>query len=138
MIQPKYFLPVIEGMRDAFINGTARQYRTTAFTQAGKTGTAENPHGQDHSVFSLMAPVEDPQIVVAVIVENGYWGARWAAPMASLIAEKYITDTIERTAIEKRMMTGDLTSEYEKQWITYLKRKGWYVEPEIKDSAKSE
>lgn len=138
MIQPKYFLPVIEGMRDAFINGTARQYRTTAFTQAGKTGTAENPHGQDHSVFSLMAPVEDPQIVVAVIVENGYWGARWAAPMASLIAEKYITDTIERTAIEKRMMTGDLSSEYEKQWITYLKRKGWYVEPEIKDSAKSE
>lgn len=138
MIQPKYFLPVIEGMRDAFINGTARQYRTTAFTQAGKTGTAENPHGQDHSVFSLMAPVEDPQIVVAVIVENGYWGARWAAPMASLIAEKYITDTIERTAIEKRMMTGDLSSEYEKQWITYLKRKGWYVEPEIKDSVKSE
>lgn len=86
----------------------------------------------------MIAPVEDPQIVVAVVVENGYWGARWAAPMASLIAERYITDTIERKALETRMMTGSLEYEYEKQWITYLKRKGWYVEPEVKDSVKSE
>lgn len=138
LVEPKYFEPIIDGMRDAFINGTARQYRTTLFSQAGKTGTAQNPHGQDHSVFALIAPIEDPKIVVAVVVENGYWGARWAAPMASLIAERYITDTIERKALETRMFTGNLEYEYEKQWITYLKRKGWYVEPVVKDSVESE
>lgn len=137
LVSPQYFQPIIDGMAEAFTNGTARSFRTKLFTQAGKTGTAQNPHGQDHSVFALMAPIENPQIVVAVIVENGYWGARWAAPMASLIAEKYLTDTIERKALETRMFNGNLEYEYEKQWITYLKRKGWYVEPEIKDSVKS-
>src|SRR5690606_20280349 len=108
------------------------------FTQAGKTGTAQNPHGQDHSLFTLMAPVEDPKIVVAVIVENGYWGARWAAPMASLVAEKYLLDTIKRKHLEVRMKSGSLEGEYRRQWIDYLKRKGWYVEPTVKDSTKKD
>ncbi len=75
----------------------------------GKTGTAENPHGTDHSAFIAFAPKEDPQIAIAVYVEYGKWGARYAAPIASLIAEKYLTDTISganRRWIENRMLTG--------------------------------
>ncbi len=136
LVDPVHFDPIIEGMTDVFINGTARAFRTNVFTQAGKTGTAQNPHGQDHSVFALMAPAENPEIVIAVIVENGYWGARWAAPIASLVAEKYLTDTITRKSMENTMINGNLQFEYDKQWINYLKRKGWYVEPEIKDSVK--
>lgn len=137
LVDYKHFLPVLDGMAGVFTNGTARAYRTKLFTQAGKTGTAQNPQGQDHSLFTLIAPVEDPQIVVAVVVENGYWGARWAAPMASLMAEKFLMDTIQRTALENRMVRGSLEGEYKKQWINYLKRKGWYVEPEIPDSLKA-
>jgi len=134
LVDPKYFTPVLDGMAKVFTNGTAGGYRTKLFTQAGKTGTAQNPHGQDHSLFTLIAPVEDPKIVITVVVENGYWGARWAAPMASLMAEKYLTDTIQRKYLEDRMVNGNLEYEYKKQWTEYLKRKGWYVEPEKKDS----
>ncbi|MFA5620572.1 MAG: penicillin-binding protein 2 [Weeksellaceae bacterium] len=134
LVKPEYFDPILNGMKDVFTNGTARSFRVQEFTQAGKTGTSQNPHGQDHSMFSLIAPAEDPQIVIAVVVENGYWGSRWAAPMASLIAEKYITDTVKRTAMEKRMFEGSLQSEYKKQWTEYLKKKGWYVEPPKSDS----
>lgn len=138
LVEPRHFVPILEGMEQVFTLGTARAFRTNAFTQAGKTGTAQNPHGQDHSLFTLIAPVEDPKIVVAVIVENGYWGARWAAPMSTLIAEKYLTDTIERKSMEQRMINSSLEGEYRKQWIEYLKKKGWYVEPPKSDSLKTE
>ena len=138
LVDKEHFYPVLDGMAQVFTGGTASYYKTKSFTQAGKTGTAENPHGQDHSLFTLIAPVEDPKIVIAVVVENGYWGARWAAPMASLVAEKYLTDTIERKYLEERMFNGSLESEYKKQWVEYLKRKGWYVEPVKKDSIEPE
>src|SRR5690606_25842849 len=138
LVDKEHFYPVLDGMAQVFTSGTASYYKTKSFTQAGKTGTAQNPHGQDHSLFTLIAPVEDPKIVIAVVVENGYWGARWAAPMASLVAEKYLTDTIERKYLEERMFNGSLENEYKKQWIEYLKRKGWYVEPEKKDSIEPE
>ena len=138
LVEPRHFDPVLDGMAQVFTNGTARSFRTDLFTQAGKTGTAQNPHGQDHSLFTLIAPVENPQIVIAVIVENGYWGSRWAGPMASLVAEKYLLDTIHRTSMVTRMVNGNLESEYKKQWISYLKRKGWYVEPINQDSIASE
>lgn len=137
LVEPKYFIPVLDGMAQVFTEGTARGFKTNYFTQAGKTGTAQNPQGQDHSLFTLIAPVEDPQIVVAVIVENGYWGARWAGPMASLIAEKHLFDTIKRKPLEMRMKQGNLQGEYRTQWINYLKKKGWYVEPEKTDSLES-
>ena len=137
LVESRHFIPILEGMEQVFTNGTARSFVTKDFTQAGKTGTAQNPHGQDHSLFTLIAPVEDPQIVVAVIVENGYWGSRWAAPMSTLIAEKYLTDTIKRTHLETRMFNGNLEGEYRKQWIEYLKRKGWYKEPAT-ESVKTE
>lgn len=116
-------------MKDVITNGTGRGILTKSFTQAGKTGTAQNPHGQDHSIFVLFAPVEDPQIAIAVTIENGYWGSRWAAPMATLIAEQYLLDTIERKHLYDRMLKGDLRSEYRKQEITRLKKRGWYTKP---------
>ncbi|MDD3771407.1 MAG: penicillin-binding transpeptidase domain-containing protein [Weeksellaceae bacterium] len=138
LIDSKHFTPVLEGMAQVITIGTGRAIRTPLFTQAGKTGTAQNPHGQDHSLFTLIAPIEDPQIVIAVIIENGYWGSRWAAPMATLVAEKYLTGTVTRTNMEKKMIEGNLEGEYKKQWINYLKRKGWYVEPLKPEDAESE
>lgn len=133
LVDPKHFDAIIDGMEQVFTIGTARSLLTPHFTQAGKTGTAQNPHGQDHSLFTLIAPVEDPQIVVAVIIENGYWGSRWAGPMSSLVAEKYLLDTIYRKPLETRMMEGNLNGEYNRQLIAYLKKKGWYVEPKTKE-----
>lgn len=76
----------------------------------GKTGTIENPHGSDHSAYTAFAPRETPKIAIFVYVENGVWGARYAAPIASLIIEKYLNDTIatNRLAIEKKMMDANL------------------------------
>ena len=129
LVDRKHFPIMIQGMKDVITNGTGRGILTKSFTQAGKTGTAQNPHGQDHSIFVLFAPVEDPQIAIAVTIENGYWGSRWAAPMASLIAEQYLLDTIERKHVLDRMIKGDLRSEYRKQEITRLKKRGWYTKP---------
>lgn len=133
-VDPKHFQFIMEGMRDAVTGGTGRGIITKKFTQAGKTGTAENPHGQDHSLFTLIAPAENPQIVVAVVVENAHYGGRWAAPIASLVAELYLTDTIERKALDQRMKAGDMRPEYRRQEIERLKKMGWYVEPKIDSS----
>ncbi|MGI9525645.1 MAG: peptidoglycan D,D-transpeptidase FtsI family protein [Weeksellaceae bacterium] len=129
LVNPRHFKPMIEGMKQVFTLGTGRGIRTDAFTQAGKTGTAENPHGQDHSIFVLFAPVENPKIAIAVTIENGYWGSRWAGPIASLVAEQYLTDTIKRKYLYDRMIKGDLRSEYRRQEIERLKSKGWYEKP---------
>lgn len=117
--------------------GTARAYYSKRFTQAGKTGTSQVSQGPDHSLFVIIAPVENPKIVVAVVVENGVWGARWAAPIASLVAEKYLFGEVEkgsRKSLENRMIKGDLTPTYRKMEIDRLKRLGWYVEPPKVDS----
>jgi penicillin-binding protein 2 len=96
--------------------GTARFSRVKGIEICGKTGTAENPHGQDHSIFIAFAPKDDPKIALAVFVENGYWGSRWAGPIASLMIEKYLTGNITNTSNEKRMLNGSLEDEYEKQY----------------------
>jgi penicillin-binding protein 2 len=79
----------------------------------GKTGTAENPHGEAHSVFMAFAPKDDPQIAISVYVEFGVWGDRYGAPIASLLIDKYLTDTIgpERKWTENRIMTAILIPE---------------------------
>ena len=76
----------------------------------GKTGTAQNPRGDDNSVFICFAPKDNPRIAVAAYVENGSFGARWAAPLASLLVEKYLSGDISeaRKPLEKRMMEGNL------------------------------
>ena len=134
LVDPKYFDAIHRGMRNVFTMGTARSFETSTFVQLGKTGTSQNSHGQDHSLFVLIAPADKPKIVVAAIIENGCWGTTYAGPMSSLIAELYVTDTIKRPALVNRMKSGNLQGEYRRQWIDYLKRKGLYIEPVKKDS----
>ncbi len=101
-----------EGMRRVVNEpgGTARQARLDSITVCGKTGTAENPQGEDHAVFISFAPMEDPKIAIAVYVENSGFGGTWAAPIASLLTEQYLTDTISRPELEKKMLEADLIS----------------------------
>jgi len=106
-IEKRHFESVIGGMEEVFITGTARWYALDSLIQCGKTGTAQNPHGEDHSNFVLFAPKNDPQIAIAVVVENGGYGSTWAAPIASLMAEQYLTDTITRPHFEKKMFEKD-------------------------------
>ena len=99
-IDSVYFDEIIEGM-DLAVNGepgtgsTARTARVDSITVCGKTGTAENPHGKDHSIFIAFAPKEDPKIALAVYIENGGFGATWAAPTAKLMIEKYLKGEID-------------------------------------------
>ena len=116
-IDSEHFDVIIQGMADVFESGTARASRLEGLPMAGKTGTAENPHGQDHSIFMAFAPVDNPKIALAIIVENGYWGSRWAAPIASLMMEKYIHGQISRPALEKTMVEGSLVGEYRVQSV---------------------
>lgn len=96
-IKDRYFQTVRAGMKRVMEEGTGKWVQIPDVPSAGKTGTAQNPHGEDHSLFIMFAPYDDPQIAVAVIVENAGYGASAAAPIASLMAEKYITDTIADT-----------------------------------------
>ncbi|HOZ39712.1 MAG TPA: penicillin-binding protein 2 [Flavobacteriales bacterium] len=109
-VDPKWYEPIQEGMRRVVEEpgGTARNARIEGITVCGKTGTAENPHGQDHAVFVCFAPMEDPRIAMAVYVENSGFGGTWAAPIASLLMEQYLTDTIKRPEVMKRMLEADL------------------------------
>ena len=90
-------------MKQVVTSGTGRGAAIPGIEVAGKTGTAQNPHGRDHSVFALIAPANDPQIVIFCLVENGGFGATVACPIASLMAEYYLNRKVERTDLEKRM-----------------------------------
>jgi penicillin-binding protein 2 len=104
-IDDKYFDVVFDGMQKVVDAGTARAYgKIDSIVVLGKTGTAQNPHGQDHAVFVCFAPRENPKIAIAVIVENAGYGGVWAAPIASLMIEKYINGGTKRTELEKRLL----------------------------------
>lgn len=126
-VEKKYFDIVNKGMSMVVLSGTGHRIFTNTFSQEGKTGTSQNPHGKDHSIFVLIAPVDKPKIAIAVVVENGGFGATYAGPMASLLAEKYLTGTIERKSMEKSIIKSDFSNEYLRQWNDYLKRTGKYV-----------
>lgn len=96
-IDSTYFETVQKGMRRVMKNGTGQWVQIPGIPAAGKTGTAQNPHGEDHSLFIMFAPFEDPEIAVAVAVENAGYGATAAAPIASLMAEQYLTGKIADT-----------------------------------------
>ena len=121
-IKEKYFGPVIEGLYSVYKDGTARFLQVEGIDICGKTGTAENfaeINGEkkqltDHSIFVAFAPKDDPKIAIAVFVENGYWGSRWAGPIASLMIEKYLKGTISRKDLEVKMLNEGLKEEYEK------------------------
>lgn len=109
-IAPAYFDIVHTGMKRVMTNGTGRWYQLPdSIASCGKTGTAQNPHGKDHAIFIGFAPADNPQIAVAVVVENAGFGATWAAPVASLMMEQYLTGRISRTALQKRISEAVLT-----------------------------
>ena len=96
-VDSKYFDPIVEGMwRGVNVGGTSTLARLEGLDVCGKTGTAQNPHGQDHSTFLSFAPKDNPRIAISVYVENGGFGAATALPIASLLEEFYLTDTIKR------------------------------------------
>lgn len=109
-VEPKYFEPIVNGMEMSTIGGTSRIANVVGLDICSKTGTAQNPRGADHSTFLCFAPKNNPKIVVSVYVEHGRWGASAAAPIASLIVEKYLTDTITRPDLVQRMK--DMTISY--------------------------
>jgi len=123
-IDPQYFDPVIEGMHEVYTQGTASYIKIPGIEICGKTGTAENytrVDGKrmqltDHSIFVAFAPKDDPKIAIAVFVENGYWGSRWAGRIAGLMIEKYIKGEITRKDMENYVLNGSLEDEYAKPY----------------------
>lgn len=107
-IDRRWFEAVAEGMRMAVTGGTCTKANISDIAVAGKTGTAQNPHGKDHSAFMGFAPFDDPKIAVAVYVENGIWGATYGVPIGALIIEKYLTGKIrpERQYLETNMLNS--------------------------------
>ena len=107
-IEQRHFKVIKAGMNSVFegAHGTARGSKIPGISAGGKTGTAQNPHGDNHSIFIAFAPVEDPQIALSIIIENGGYGSTWAAPIASLMMERYIKGYTDRPAVEERMMNG--------------------------------
>jgi len=108
-IDTSVFEKIIKGMYLAVNGGpgsTAGWVRLENIEICGKTGTAQNPHGEDHSVFIAFAPKNNPKIAISVYVEHGKWGATFAAPIASLMIEKYLTDTITRPWMEEKIINS--------------------------------
>ncbi|MGB5436362.1 MAG: penicillin-binding protein 2 [Maribacter sp.] len=123
-IDRKYFEPVVQGMADVYHKGTARWVQIPGIEIAGKTGTVENytiidsvkTQLTDHSLFIAFAPVNNPKIALAVYIENGYYGSRYAGHIASLMIEKYLKGEITRKDLEKRMLEKTLEHEYAKPY----------------------
>lgn len=105
-----YYEPVVEGMDLVMKNGTGWGARIDSIDVCGKTGTAQNPHGEDHSLFMAFAPKDHPKIAICVVVENSGFGATWAAPIATLMIEKYLKGYIpkRRLWMEERMLNANL------------------------------
>lgn len=108
-IDSKYFHSIAEGMRMAVTGGTCKRANLKNIEVCGKTGTAQNPRGRDHSAFIGFAPYNDPKIAVCVYVENAGFGATYGVPIGSLVIEKYLTDTIsnERKGLELQMFKSN-------------------------------
>ncbi len=116
VVEKKHFEPTIEGMRMAVVGGTCRIARIDSVEVCGKTGTAQNPHGKDHSIFMAFAPKDKPKIAIAVFVENAGYGATWAAPIASLMMEQYLKGRISKDKVwlEERMLNTNLMPDAKK------------------------
>jgi penicillin-binding protein 2 len=110
-VDAKYFEQVILGMYDVVHEpgGTAHRARMENIAICGKTGTAQNPHGKDHAVFIAFAPMNDPKIAISVFVENSGFGGTWAAPIASLLIEKYLTRDVKRKELMQQMLDTDFS-----------------------------
>ena len=121
-IDKKYFKPMISGLFDVYNLGTAHGLNVEGIDICGKTGTAENfakiggvrTKLEDHSIFVAFAPKDNPKIAIAILVENGGFGATIAGPIASLMIEKYLRHKITRTDLEKRILERSLQDRYAK------------------------
>ncbi|HZJ74076.1 MAG TPA: penicillin-binding protein 2 [Perlabentimonas sp.] len=117
-IDSVWYSYIVEGMYRAVNGGqgsTARIAAIKGIEVCGKTGTSQNPHGKDHSVFIAFAPKENPKIALAVFVENAGFGSTWAAPIASLMIEKYLTGEVKRTWHENRILNANLLDRREEE-----------------------
>lgn len=114
-IDETFFDVVKQGMHAVMTNGTGRWYNIDSLQMCGKTGTAQNSHGEDHAIFIGFAPMESPKIAVAVVVENAGFGATWAAPMASLMMEQYCTGQLKRQYVLNRMVNNVINPNVEKR-----------------------
>lgn len=114
MVSPKHFESMVEGMWRAVhqAGGTARIAEVPGLDICGKTGTAQNPHGADHSTFLCFAPRDNPKIAISVYVEHGRFGGTSAAPIASLLVEKFLTDTIRRPALVEMVKNMEIAYPY--------------------------
>jgi len=110
-IDQEHFDLIVDAMQDVVERGTARRAKIEGITVCGKTGTAENPHGEDHSIFIAFAPKDKPKIAISVVVENSGFGGTWAAPIASLMIEKYLTDSISRPQAEERILNANFINQ---------------------------
>lgn len=108
LVDSIYFDVVHQGMARVMTDGTGRWYNIPELQMCGKTGTVQNPHGEDHALFIGFAPMDNPQIAVAVAVENAGFGATWACPMATLVMEQYLTGEIKRNTLYERMVNANL------------------------------
>mgnify|MGYP000858818055 FL=1 len=99
---------VLDGMQSCVDAGTGRASKLKDIIVCGKTGTAENPHGKDHAVFSAFAPREKPKIAIVCFIENAGFGGTWSAPIVGLMIEKYLTRKVTRPDVEKRMIEANL------------------------------
>ncbi len=110
LVDKKHFEPVIKGMHQAIDFGTGKMAKIKDIEVCGKTGTSQNPHGEDHSVFFAFAPKDNPKIAIAVYVESGGWGSNYGAPIAGLMIEEYLRDSVDasRLWIEDRMVKANL------------------------------
>lgn len=123
-IEQRHFEPVIEGMHHVYTKGTARSLQVKGIDICGKTGTVENftvidsvrTQLTDHSIFVAFAPKDNPKIAIAVFVENGYWGSRFAGKVASLMIEQHIKGHITRTDLEEWLLKHSLEDEYAKPY----------------------
>ncbi len=123
-IDKQNFEPVVQGMFDVYNSGTAYSLRVPGIEICGKTGTAENfmnidgkrTQLTDHSIFVAFAPKDNPTIAIAVFVENGYWGSRFAGRIASLMIEQYINKEVTMTSMENWILTHSLENEYAKPY----------------------
>ena len=107
-IDEKYFDVIHRGMARVMTDGTGKWYNVPELNICGKTGTVQNPHGEDHALFIGFAPMDNPQIAIAVAIENAGFGSTWACPIATLLMEQYLTGEIKRKGLYERMINANL------------------------------
>ena len=114
-IDAKHFDVIHRGMARVMTEGTGKWYNVPELQICGKTGTVQNPHGEDHALFIGFAPQDNPQIAIAVAVENAGFGSTWACPIATLLMEQYLTGEIKRNWLYERMINANLIDKADEQ-----------------------